>query len=151
MKKVFKYLGHNDHGISKIQIDFIQNHPDLLKLEDGKLIRSIIKVPNELGRIYSALYGPNAGDDPIKESDVFYAKRGNRMGETRFIRAPLRQVSCLCVIGVKSGPCLTIYGTQSTKLSPIEPWDKRFKRLNNKQKIYVLKFWKQHALAYIRA
>ena len=50
----------------------------------------------------------NAGDIPIKESEVFYAKRGNRKGKTRFINAPFRQVKYLCVIGSSSSGTLYI-------------------------------------------
>ena len=147
-EKTFRIIGHTDHGITKSQINFIQHNSELLKLKNGEFIKRAVSIPKELGFAPSSLYGPNAGDSIIAENQVFYQNRGKRKGMSRLIRAPKRLAQNLCVIGVKGGVCFTIFGTQSSIASPMEPWDKKFKHLSKNEQKYVVKFWKEHALAY---
>ena len=147
MKKVFKHIGHNDHGITEKQLEFIQNNKELLGLLNGTLIKKIIQLPKGIGTVKSALYGPKAGDNPIAEKDVFYIKRGGRKGPTRMINKPTRLTSTICVIGIKNGPAFTMYGTQSDKPSPMEIWDNKMKFLSNNEQEEIRKFWEEHAIS----
>ena len=147
MKKVFKHIGHNDHGITKKQLEFIQKNKELLGLPNGTLIKKIIQLPKEIGTVKEALYGPKAGDNPIAEKDVFYINRGNRKGPTRMINKATRLTSTICVIGIKNGPAFTMYGTQSDKPSPMEIWDNKMNFLSNKEQTEIIEFWKEHAIS----
>ena len=92
MKKVFKYIGHSDHGITKKQIEFIQQNRDLLEFPDGTFIRKIIALPKNIGTAKSSLYVPESADKPVMEGDVFYIRRGKRRGVVRMIGKPKRLV-----------------------------------------------------------
>jgi hypothetical protein len=147
MKKVFKYIGHSDHGITKMQIEFIQQNRDLLELPDGTFIKKIIELPKNIGTAESSLYGPESGDKPVMEREVFYIRRGKRNGATRMIDKPKRLVKKICVIGIRNGIAFTMYGTNSNKPSPMEIWDKKFKYLSYNEQEEIRKFWNEHAIS----
>ena len=147
MRKAFKYIGHNDHGITQEQFEYIQNHEIFKIKKEGEFVKEIVILTKELGLVLSSLYGPSVGDGVIKESEVFYMERGMRNGKTRMIKKPKRLTNRVVVIGIICGPAFTIYGTQSNKPSPIEVWDKKFRSLSIKEQKEIKKFWKQHAIA----
>lgn len=147
MKKVFKHIGHSDHGITKKQLEFIQHKRVLLEFSDGTFIKMVIELPQNIGTVESSLYGPKSGDKPVMEKEVFYKRRGNRNGETRMLDKPKRLVSKICVIGIRNGVAFTMYGTQSDKPSPMEVWDKKFKYLSSNEQEEIRKFWKEHAIS----
>jgi hypothetical protein len=149
MRKAFKRIGHNDHGITHEQFEYIQNHEIFKIKKKGDFIKEIVTLPKELGLAMSSLYGPSVGDEVIKESEVLYMARGQRNGETRMIEKPKRLTNKVCVIGIINGLAFTIYGTQSDKPSPIEVWDKKFLSLSSNEQKGIKKFWKQHAIAYL--
>jgi len=147
MRKAFKYIGHNDHGITQEQFEYIQNHEIFKIKKEGEFVKEIVILAKELGLVLSSLYGPSVGDGVIKESEVFYMERGARNGKTRMIKKPKRLTNRVTVIGIICGPALTMYGTQSDKPSPMEVWDKKFKSLSINEQKEIKIFWKQHAIA----
>ncbi len=58
-----------------------------------------------------SLYGPEAGDSPIDNSDVTLEVRGHRKGPSRLIDKPHRPARRVAVIGIRGGWFFTMYGT----------------------------------------
>ena len=141
--RVFTHIGHDDHGISPEQVEFVMTHPALLDRPADSFILEVIALPEELGTAPSALYGPEAGDEPVGEDRVFYETRGNRKGPSRLMLAGHRSASNLVVIGIRGSACFTMYGTQADTPSPKEPWD----AANEEELARCLEFWNQHCLA----
>lgn len=88
---------HLDHNFSEAQIEFVL----ALDAAPDELTIQTVELPAELGPVPCDLYGPSMGDDPILESDVYYAKRGDRLGESRMIDKCPRATRVVTVI---SGP-----------------------------------------------
>ena len=147
MKKVFKHIGHNDHSITKKQVEFIQQNRVLLEILDGTFIKMVIELPQYIGAVESSLYGPESGDKPVMEREVFYIRRGKRSGETRMLDKPKRLARKICVIGIRNGVAFTMYGTNSNKPSPMEVWDRKFKSSPNNEQEEIRRFWKEHAIS----
>jgi len=145
MGKVFEGLGHADHNIPQELIDWVFNHPRLLDYKQGQLINLCLDIPEEFDPIPSSLYGPCAGDEPIKDRDTWLETRGNRKGPSRLIARPDRPVRRVAVIGVRGGYCFTMYGTQAELPSPREPWDPGL--LTDELQQLSSDFWAVHALA----
>ena len=141
---VFPEVAHDDHPITDQQMEWIQTHPDLLAEPNGTFLIKVLTMPEELGTIPSGLYGPVAGDDPVKEEDVVYFTRGDRKDKSRKINLPNRPARNICVIGRKGIVAFTIYGTQSSEPSPKEPFDS-FANEEERQK--SIDFWSRHALS----
>ena len=141
---VFPEVAHDDHPITDQQMKWIQTHPDLLAEPNGVFLIKVLTMPEELGTIPSGLYGPAAGDDPVKEEDVVYESRNDRKGRSRKINLPNRPARNICVVGIKGKVAFTIYGTQASEPSPKEPFDS-FANEEEKQK--SIDFWSRHALS----
>lgn len=127
---------HLDHGIPKNLIDFILN-----KFKDkSEFFIETFDVPTT---VPCGIYGPIMGDQPIKEEEVFYAKRGGRAYNSRLIDKPLRQVNKVTVIAGPEGdkPCV-LYTAFGGPLAPQEPGDPGARNLAASKS-----FWEQHALA----
>ena len=105
----------------------------------------VVELPDGLGTVPCSLYGPSAGDDPIPESKVHYAVRGDRSWASRLINESDRQVNHLVVIAGphEDKPCVlfTVYGGGSA--SPQEPFDD----ISGDKLKESLAFWKDHALS----
>ena len=141
---VFPEVAHDDHPITDEQMKWIQTHPDLLAEPNGVFLIKVLEIPEELGTIPSGLYGPAAGDDPVKEEDVFYKTRGEREIKSRKINLPNRPARNICIVGIKGKVAFTIYGTQANEPSPKEPEDSF---ANDEEKQKSIDFWKEHALS----
>ena len=90
-EKSFDRLGHDDHGLSKKQWDYIQTHASLIKIKKGTFVKTVITLPEELGTVSCALYGPDCGDPPMIEGVVYYFYRGGRRGPSRQVHPGVRQ------------------------------------------------------------
>ena len=138
---------HNDHGITPEHFKFVNTSEELLAIPEGEFFNRLLVMPDSLPSVESLLYGPSAGDAAITEDDerVFYSKRSNRHEQSRCIHAPTRLARNLVVIGIRGGACFTMYGTQSLRVSPREPWDTGFD--TEQERAFATMFWKEHALA----
>lgn len=130
---------HLDHGLSPEQVDF------LLKTfadRDGFFIASV-ELP--VGTIESRLYGPKAGDAPVAEAEVHYARRGDRKYPSRMVHKPGRNTSTITVIaGPHDGESCILYTAFGGPPTPREPGDET---LPEKERQESLDFWSVHALA----
>jgi hypothetical protein len=139
---VFTHTAHDDHDLTEEQIKFVQTFPPLLDRPAESFILEVVPLPEELGTVPCGLYGPAAGDEPVDESEVFYATRGDRKGPSRLVRKDTRPARNLVVIGLRGNVCFTMYGTQAISASPREPWDAR----DGEEYNTCVAFWEQHAL-----
>jgi len=141
MVLVIHPAGHLDHGLTVAQLAFILDQFVLAK-EFG--IHQIT-LPDELGTVESALYGPLAGDEPVAEGDVHYAVRGSRKGKSRLVNRPTRQTNQMVVVcGPHDGfDCILYTAYGGPKGAPKEPWD----CAEGPEREAAEKFWSEHALA----
>lgn len=93
---------HMDHGFTQAQWDYI-----FAKYSDKKeFFIDTFELPEGLGSVTNELYGPSAGDLPMREpmvSDdgvdmIFHATRGERAWPSRMVRLPKRPTRFVRVI-----------------------------------------------------
>lgn len=132
---------HIDHGLTAAQIDYILT----TFAARSEFFIAEIELPESLGRVPCALYGPTLGDDEIPERIVSYQTRGSRAWKSRTVDMPGRSVRTVTVIaGPHDGlPCVlfTAYGGP---LAPQEPDDPACK-----DPAASRAFWSMHALASV--
>ncbi len=132
---------HLDHGLTDAQVAHIlERFGD----REGFFIESFT-LPEELGTVPSAMYGPVAGDAPIGEGEVFYKTRGARRGESRLIDAPPREQRRVTLIAGPHEGATILYTAYGGPLAPREPFDvldqpEEVQRESNT-------FWAEHALS----
>lgn len=116
---------HIDHAITPDQWAYI-----LEQFKDrSAFFIETVELPEGLGHVMNGLYGPSCGDAPVPESEVYYARRGDRAWTSRMTRMPARPTRFVRVI---AGPhdghvCVlfTAYGVASKDMpaAPKEPED----------------------------
>ena len=130
---------HVDHGLSQAQLKYI-----LERFADREaFFIETIELPDTLGTVPSAIYGPIVGDAPVVESEVRYARRGSRKWTSRLCTRPVRQSRLVTVIAGPHDdkPCV-LYTAFGGPCAPQEPGDPGCKDV-----IASEKFWSEHALA----
>ena len=134
---------HLDHGVSDTLKTFI------LEKYEGKneFFIDTFVVPEGLGTLECALYGPEMGDLPVPEREVRYAVRGTRTCASRLCERPTRQTRTMTVIGGPDdhgNPCV-LYTTYGGPNAPREPGDPA---IQSWEDILAARlFWTTHALA----
>jgi hypothetical protein len=73
---------HLDHGLTEAQIAHVFER---FSARDGFFIE-LFELPEALGSVPCALYGPVMGDAPIAESEVSYGVRGTRPWKSRIVQ-----------------------------------------------------------------
>lgn len=135
-------LLHADHGLDDAHKAFVQ---EVLEDWDGSFTLRVVDLPAHLNDLPSGLYGPEAGDAPVREDEVVYEVRGNRKGPSRLIDLPPRPVRRMVIVagpGRDEPVVYTAYG--SPVAAPREPWDPS---MNEAEKAESEAFWAQHALS----
>lgn len=136
---------HVDHGITREQLAYLLGA--VAEVADlGRVTIEPIRLPEQLGTVPCALYGPTMGDAPVPEADVVYQRRGDRDGATRMLPAPLRRTDRVTVI---VGPApghegLVLYTAYGGPPAPREPWDPSLDPIGREE---ARTFWREHALA----
>ena len=134
-------VGHADHGLTSEHLAVIDA---AFEGETGFVLK-VVTLPEGVPDLMSALYGPDGGDSPLSEDQVFYQVRNNRPGPSRLVARPHRPCRKMVVCGSASdGVVYTSYGTQADFPSPREWWDSSMKPHEAMQSA---KFWSAHALA----
>ena len=131
---------HTDHNITPAQMAYIMEkfgHRDAFFIET-------VDLPPRLGTVPCGLHGPLMGDDPVPESEVTYAQRGEREGDSRLCERATREVSQVTLIAGPAGdePCI-LYTAFGGPLAPQEPTDPS---LADEKREESEAFWKDHAL-----
>lgn len=144
-------LGHADHGLGPKHLEFIDT---LLEGWDGNFKMLHVDMPEECSDLLSALYGPEAGDEPVTEDEVLYKKRNGRPGPSRLVNRPPRPCRKMVIIAGPTGKMVdevwipgepliyTAYG--SPTVAPREWWDAG---MNPLEAIVAATFWSKHALS----
>ena len=127
---------HLDHNLTDAQIEYILG----LSAAEGSVTVQTVLLPDGLGLVPCRLFGPIMGDDPIPESDVTYAKRGDRAGESRLVNRSPRLVRTVTVIsGPHDGNPCVLFTAFGGPQAPREPFEDDSEESRT--------FWGQHALA----
>jgi hypothetical protein len=134
---------HLDHGLTEAHIAFIVER----FADKSEFFIETFDLPETLSPLKSALYGPLAGDAAVVESDVRYAKRGERDGETRLVDLPQRETRTMTVIAGPHGgePCI-LFTSYGGPCAPREPFDPSLAG-DEKALAESKAFWAEHALA----
>lgn len=140
------FVAHADHGLTDIHLSVIDT---VLKDWDGKtFFLKLVTLPIYADSLPSALWGPDAGDDPIPNDhpDVVWRVRGNRAQPSKLVKRPVRQVRKMVVCAGPGkhgdGIVYSAYGSQC--LGHREPWDRS---MNDEERAAAEAWWAQHALS----
>jgi hypothetical protein len=135
---------HTDHaGVTSAHLEHIvAKYAD----KNGFFIDTF-QAPEGLDPLPCGLYGPSMGDDAVEESEVVYAQRGARKGDSRMVARPLRPCRTITVIAGPnedgSLPCV-LYAIYGGPCAPREPFDTS---MTEEQKEESVRFWATHALS----
>jgi len=130
---------HVDHSLTEEQLAWVLGR----WAPDGKVSVQTFTLPDELGTVPCGLYGPVMGDEPVPESDVHYAVRGGRAGESRLTRWGLRQTRRITVVSGPNGDdSCVLYTSYGGPAAPREPFEDTSDESRD--------FWAQHALVLDR-
>ena len=130
---------HIDHGLTATQL-----HHILDRFADRRaFFLETIELPEDLGTVPCALWGPTMGDPPISENAVTHARRGDRTWTSRLVDQPTRPTRLVTVIaGPHEAHACVLYTAFGGPASPQEPGDPSCKDL-----AASATFWREHALA----
>jgi hypothetical protein len=131
---------HADHGISQQQMSFVQAELEKIAPQ-GFFIRKI-HIPHGLGPVPNGLWGPDSGDAPIPDSQVYYAHRGDRPWADRMIARGFRDCDFVQAIGTRSGDEFVLFTVYGGPLAPMHP-----DTPGNQDRAGSLRWWSQHALS----
>lgn len=137
---------HVDHGMSIEQLCFalgrLTDEVDLDFAPHTATRVVAVELPDHLGTLTCALYGPVMGDPPV--TAAFMRQRPGRSGESRMIDAPLRDTRTATIIVGPHNGRLVLYTAFGGPVAPREPWDPS---LTAEGKAESEAFWREHALA----
>lgn len=132
---------HLDHGLTVEHQEWLTKR---FEERDGFFIETV-DLPDGLGPLLRGLHGPLCGDDPVPETEVFYATRGSRAGESRMCRRAPRETRRMTVIaGPHDGHSCILFTAFGGEVAPREPWEPG---LNDSAKAESVSFWAVHALS----
>jgi|DEB0MinimDraft_10_1074344.scaffolds.fasta_scaffold48155_2 hypothetical protein len=140
---------HLDHGLNRDQVvEILTNLHDEIApvLAKGKVYREThywwaFFHSDDRPDLKTGLYGPIAGDPPVKEEEVEYVVRGTRPHPSRMVNRPMRNTNLVTVIvGLHEGKP-TLYTVFGGPLAPREPTP------DSSPDSEEVLFWQDHALA----
>jgi hypothetical protein len=133
---------HLDHHITPEQKAYVLEQ---FGSRDEFFIETLT-LPEALGTVPCGLHGPLMGDDPVPETEVRYAARGDRIGESRLCKRPVRPTDQLTIIaGPHDGERCVLYTAFGGPVAPREPFDPGLE--DNGERDKSLAFWAEHALS----
>jgi len=132
---------HLDHGLSEAHVDWLLNQ----FADKNEFFIDTVELPEELAPLQSGIHGPIVGDDPVPESEVHYACRGDRPGESRLCSRPERPTQLVTVIaGPHDGQDCVLFTAYGGPCAPREPTDPD---VPAEEKAACEEFWASHALS----
>ena len=131
---------HADHGVSSETIAWALSHIN----PEGFFLRTL-ELPEGHCDLLSALYGPLAGDEPVSDDVVHFAKRSEDRPASRMVSQAKRPSRLLTVIGIVKEDGVTIFTAYGGPCAPREPGDVTL--ASDEEKKESADFWAQHALA----
>lgn len=139
MTLVIHRESHVDHGLTEEHLAWLRER---FADREAFFIESV-ELPDNLPSLECGLHGPLMGDEPVEESEVTYAKRGERDWTSRLVAREPRPTRVVSVIaGPHDGlPCV-LFTAFGGPVSPQEPGDPGCKDREASEK-----FWREHALS----
>jgi hypothetical protein len=146
---------HLDHGINDAQLG------NLLQRFEGRtgFFIATFDLPDGLGDVPCALFGPLVGDEPVPESEVVYRNRGEREYPSRIIETAYerRTRKVTVIAGPHGDETCILYTAFGGPQTPQEPGDlvaqiaEAQKKGKNTAELWERlktsrEFWSQHAL-----
>lgn len=111
---------HVDHALTPEQLAFVLG----VDAPDGDIYVQTIEMPEELGTLPCALYGPLMGDAPVTDAFVTMKVRGDRKGPSRMVDGRGRQTRLVTIVSGPGpvDPCVlyTSYGGPDMPREPFE-------------------------------
>ena len=134
---------HVDHNLTEAQLAFV-----LSQTPEGEGVAVFtVAMPPELGTLPCGLYGPAEGDHAVPESEVHYAVRGERKGESRLVKAPVRYTSLVTIVaGPHDGHDWVLFTSYGGSAAPREPFEFAADD-DSKAARDSRDYWSAHALA----
>ena len=138
-------IAHDDHGISDSQASYI--HTQVCETEPTGFFIQEVVLPEYLGSVPNALYGPKEGDSPVREEEVVYVTRGDRPYQDRMVKRPMRETQKVQAIGIvnydeeEQQTHIFYFTIHGGSLAPKHPEDPSNQDVEGSQK-----FWSEHAL-----
>jgi hypothetical protein len=112
--------------------------------ESENVVVDTLELPPELPALLCDLHGPATKEAPVSETEAYYAKRGNRSGDSRLCkRAPVETRTITVVFGPHEGNTI-LYTAYPGPVAPREPWDTS---LSETEVVASRAFWAEHALS----
>lgn len=139
-------VSHVDHGLTAEQLaHLVGQAAEQHDAAGSPVLVLTVDLPEELGMVSSALYGPVAGDAPVPESLVEYRPRPGREGASRILShaRPRLTRKATVIVGPHEGRVVlfTAFGGPAASR---EPWDPS---LDGPGRAVAEAFWAEHALA----
>jgi hypothetical protein len=140
-----------DHGLTEAHLDFIvQRYAILTGSESTGVWSATFELPAIMGDgIPSALYGPSAGDAPIKYYETTWRARGDRKYPSRLVARPMRRTRTITiVVGPHADLPMVLYTAFGGPKAPREIFDPTLAGAANDRELdESLAFWATHALS----
>jgi len=137
---------HGDHGLEEAHVAFIKSV--MAGRETGSFICESFPLPQDCPDLFDGLYGPINGDQPVEESEVYYAVRGDRSHPSRMVDRPSRPCRNIVIIGLCNEVLWTAYGSLAGVVAPREVSDSFFDDpANAEAKAEAVEIWKVNALS----
>lgn len=123
---------HVDHGLTPDQLAWLVKRAEeqlLLYVPHTHdpapaVLKLTLRLPTALGQVPCGLHGPVMGDAAVTESEVTYAVRGSRDGQSRLVdRAPVLTSKVSLIAGEYAGQRWVLYTVFGGPSTPREPWD----------------------------
>lgn len=132
---------HLDHGLTLAHVVWLLAR---FADRDGFFIETV-ELPPELPSLSCGLHGPIVGDAPVAETEVVYARRGNRRYASRMVDRPARLTRSMTVVAGPHGNdrCVlfTAYGGPKAPRETLSPG------LEPSEVAESETFWAEHALS----
>jgi hypothetical protein len=127
---------HLDHNIPTEVLKYLCS----LDLEGEGVVVKTIDLPEDFPPVPCRLYGPLMGDEPVDESSVRWAPRGEREGDSRLIDEPPRMVrQVTMIVGPYEDEPHALYTAFAGPLAERELFEDASPK--------ALAFWAEHALS----
>jgi hypothetical protein len=111
---------HVDHDLTEAQLRYLLGH----FADRDAFFLETIELPEDLGTVPCALYGPSMGDPPIDETQVSYGRRGARAWPSRLVERAPRQTRRVTVIaGPHEELCPSCHGHELGHSPPCDMCD----------------------------
>lgn len=133
-------VSHLDHGLNAEHVLFVASQID--GITEFKILT--VDLPEGLASLKTHLHGPATGEESVLEQEVFYKKRGQRVGETRMcLRSPVETRKLTMIVGPHDGEVI-LYTAYGGPVAPREPFDPDLKASEVAESV---DFWAAHALS----